>query len=170
MEKIRLFVYHLGEDDPKKCTAIKLARFGLATLVKKYQKIPRGAVILDPFSEKSLSKEDLEPAKKRGIVAVDCSWKRAEDCFKTVSKIGSNRALPFLISTNPVNYGRPFKLSTLEAFAAALYILGEVEQAKELMRIYKWAPHFLELNKEPLEEYRKARNSKEIIEIMKGYI
>ena len=170
MEKIRLFVYHLGEDDPKKCTAIKLARFGLATLVKKHQKIPRGAIILDPFSEKSLSKEDLEPAKKRGIVAVDCSWKRAEDCFKTVSKIGSNRALPFLISTNPVNYGRPFKLSTLEAFVAALYILDEVEQAKELMRIYKWAPHFLELNKEPLEEYRKARNSKEIIEIMKGYI
>jgi len=170
MEKIRLFVYHLGEDDPKKCTAVKLARFGLTTLVKKYQKIPRGAVILDPFSEKSLSKEDLEPAKKRGIVAVDCSWKKAEDCFKILSRIGKNRALPFLVPTNPVNYGRPFKLSTLEAFAAALYILDEVEQAKELMRIYKWAPHFLELNKEPLEEYRKARNSKEIVEIMKDYI
>lgn len=170
MGKIRLFVYHLGEDDPKKCTAVKLARFGLATLVKKYQKIPRGAVILDPFSEKSLSKEDLEPAKKRGIVAVDCSWKKAENCFKILSRIGKNRALPFLVPTNPINYGRPFKLSTLEAFAAALYILDEVEQAKELIKIYKWAPHFLELNKEPLEEYRKARNSREIIEIMKDYI
>jgi len=170
MEKIKLFVYHLGEDDAKKCTAIKLARFGFATLIKKYQKIPRGAIILDPFSKKSLSKEDLDTAKKRGIVAVDCSWKKAEDCFKMLSRIGKNRALPFLVPTNPVNYGRPFKLSTLEAFAAALYILDKVEQAKELIKIYKWAPHFLELNKEPLEEYRKARNSREIIEIMKDYI
>jgi pre-rRNA-processing protein TSR3 len=170
MKRIKLLVYHLGEDDPKKCTAVKLTRFGLATLIKKYQKIPRGAIILNPFSEKSLSKEDLTVARSRGIVAVDCSWKKAEDCFRRLSKLGENRALPFLIATNPINYGRPFKLSTLEAFAAALYILDRKDQAKELTKIYKWAPHFLELNKNPLEDYRRAKDSKEIIKMMKRYI
>ena len=47
------------------------------------------------------------------------------------------RALPFLVASNPVNYGKPFKLTSLEAFSAALFILGEVEYAKELLNIYK---------------------------------
>jgi len=61
-------------------------------------------------------------------------------------------------------------LTTLEAFAAALYILGEVDYAKEILSIYKWAPHFLEFNKEPLEDYRKAKNSEEVIKRMNEYI
>jgi len=69
-----------------------------------------------------------------------------------------------------VNYGKPFKLTTLEAFAASLHILGEIDHAKEILNIYKWGPHFLELNKQPLEEYRGAKNSKEVIQIMKQYI
>ncbi|HUS99729.1 MAG TPA: hypothetical protein VMY59_05340, partial [Candidatus Thermoplasmatota archaeon] len=31
---VRLVVYHANEDDPKKCTAKKLHRFGYATLEK----------------------------------------------------------------------------------------------------------------------------------------
>ena len=84
---------------------------------------------------------------------------------KTIS-----RALPFLLAANPVNYGKPFQLSTLEAFAAALYILGEVEDAKEIVGIYTWGPRFLELNREPLEDYRQARDSAEVIRLMKQYI
>ena len=81
-----------------------------------------------------------------------------------------SRALPFLIAANPVNYGKPFMLTTLEAFASALYILGETKQAKDILTIYKWAPHFLELNIQPLEEYRTAKNSQEVIRIMNEYI
>ena len=87
-----------------------------------------------------------------------------------LEKKNISRALPFIVAANPVNYGKPFKLTTLEAFAAALYILGDVEQAKEIMNIYKWGPHFLELNHEPLDEYRMAKNSEEVITIMKRYI
>jgi pre-rRNA-processing protein TSR3 len=51
-----------------------------------------------------------------------------------------------------------------------LYILDEVAQATAILGIYTWGHRFLELNKEPLEEYRQARSSAEIIQIMNKYI
>jgi pre-rRNA-processing protein TSR3 len=167
---MKLFVYHANEDDPKKCSAKKLARFGFVKLETNIRKTPRNTVLLNPFAEKSLSKEDLNYARKNGILSVDCSWKNVEKSFEYLNKKNHPRSLPFLVASNPVNYGKPFKLSTLEAFSAALHILGEVELSKEILKIYKWGPHFLELNKQPLEEYKKADTSAEIIEIMKKYI
>ena len=169
-EKIKLLIYHANEDDPKKCTARKLSRFGFADIITNIKKTPRNAVLLNPFAKKSISKEDLVIAKKNGILAVDCSWENAETSFDFLNKRCEARALPFVIAVNPVNYGKPFKLTTLEAFAAALYILGEMAHASNILKIYNWASQFLELNKEPLEDYRKAKNSAEIIEIMKYYV
>jgi len=168
--KIQLIVYHANEDDPKKCSAKKLHKFGFVKLEKNIRKVPKHAILLNPFAKKSLSKEDLKIAKKNGILAIDCSWKNAENSFEYLDQENISRALPFLVAANPVNYGKPFKLTTLEAFASALYILGEKEHAKDILNIYKWAPHFLELNKQPLEEYRRAKNSKEVIQIMMEYI
>ena len=169
-KRIKLFVYHTDEDDPKKCSAKKLGRLGFAKLEKNIRRIPKHAVLLNPFAEKSLSREDLSVAEKAGILAVDCSWKNVEDVFDGLEKFHFSRALPFLVAVNPVNYGKPFKLTTLEAFAATLYIFGEIEHAREILNIYKWSLHFLELNKQPLEDYRKAKNSTEVIQIMKHYI
>lgn len=169
-EKINLFVYHLRQDDPKKCSALKLKRMGYARVTKKIRELPNGGVVLSPFSDKSVSKEDLEAAEQRGIIAVDCSWEQAEQCFSKLERIGETRALPFLVAVNPVNYGKPFKLTTLEAFAAALYILGEVDHAKEILEIYKWGPHFIELNKQPLEDYRQSETSREVVEAMQQYL
>jgi pre-rRNA-processing protein TSR3 len=168
--KIKLIVYHANEDDPKKCSARKLQKFGFVELQTNIRKTPRNAILLNPFSKKSFSKEDIDFAKKNGIIAVDCSWKNAENSFEYLDKRNYSRALPFVIAVNPVNYGQPLKLTTLEAFATALYILGETNHAKKILNIYKWSPHFLELNKEPLGDYKKAKNSKEIIEFMKQYI
>lgn len=168
--KIQLIVYHANEDDPKKCSAKKLHKFGFVKLEKNIRKVPKHAILLNPFAKKSLSKEDIKIAKKNGILAIDCSWKNAENSFEYLNQENISRALPFLVAANPVNYGKPFKLTTLEAFASALYILGEKEHAKDILNIYKWAPHFLELNKQPLEEYRLAKNSKEVIQIMMEYI
>jgi len=167
---MKLFVYHANEDDPKKCSAKKLARFGHVKLETNIRRTPKNAILLNPFSKKSLSKEDLKISEKNGILAVDCSWKNAETSFDYLDKRCNSRALPFLIAANPVNFGKPFKLTTLEAFSSALYILGKIEKAKELLTLYKWGISFLTLNKEPLEDYRKAKNSIEIIKIMNEYM
>jgi pre-rRNA-processing protein TSR3 len=101
---------------------------------------------------------------------VDCSWENAENSFDYLDKRNHSRALPFLVAANPINYGKPFKLTTLEAFAAALYIFDDIEMSKKILNLYKWGKNFFILNKEPLEDYRKAKNSKEIIEIINQYI
>ncbi len=167
---IPLIVYHANQDDPRKCTAKKLHRFGYALLQKNTKGLPSHAILLDPFAEKSISCEDRAAARRYGLVALDCSWKTAEQTFQSLEFRMTPRALPFLLAANPVNYGKPCQLSTLEAFAAALYILGEVEQASMILGIYTWGHRFMELNKEPLEEYRLASSSAEIIQIMNRYI
>lgn len=167
---IRLVVYHTNDDDPKKCTAKKLHRFGYAVLERNRRRLPYHAVLLNPFAQKSLSQEDLRDAQQHGLVVLDCSWKHAEETFQALTGTMTPRALPFLLAANPVNYGKPYQLSTLEAFSAALYILGEVTHATEILRIYTWGSRFLELNQEPLEEYRKASTSAEVIQVMKKYI
>ena len=145
--KFNLIIYHANEDDPKKCSAKKLNRFNLAYLTDNIKKIKRDAILLNPFAEKSLSREDNYIAKKNGIIAIDCSWKNAENSFEYLDKRNYSRALPYLIAVNPVNYGKILKLTTLEAFAAALYILDDVDTAKKILNIYKWGPQFIEFNK-----------------------
>ena len=79
------------------------------------------------------------------------------------------RALPLLVAANPVNYGKVSKLSTVEALASALYILGNQDQARELLGKFKWGPVFTELNKDLLKSYSKALKAKDIIDIQNEY-
>ena len=164
--KYNLVVYHLGQDNPKKCTAKKLAKFGMARIVKHLKRVPHNHILLSPFSKKALSPEDR---KFDGILAIDCSWKNAREVFSKMERRNS-RALPYIVAANPVNYGKPMKLTTAEAFAAALYILGDKKGANMLMNKFKWGVHFLELNMEPLERYRNARTSEEVVSIMEDYL
>lgn len=159
---IRLKIYHANQDDPKKCSARKLSRMGLATLYFDHTRIGKG-ILLDPFAEVAVSREDRTEASRSGITALDCSWKKAEEVFPIMRSRHLPRALPFLLAANPGNYGKPFKLSTLEAFAAALFILGEKNHALDLLKIYTWGNQFYLLNKEPLEEYANARTSADVV-------
>jgi ribosome biogenesis protein Tsr3 len=74
--RMRIVVYDAGQCDPRKCTARRLRRFGKVELVSSLRELPRGAVLLDPRAEKALSREDGEAAERRGLAALDCSWKR----------------------------------------------------------------------------------------------
>ncbi|MCX9081430.1 MAG: DUF367 family protein [Candidatus Methanoperedens sp.] len=163
-----LHFYHADQCDPKKCTGKKLARFNLAKLHKNPRTLPRQAIFLDPFAHQALSPAD---DARHGIVVLDCSWEEVERVFPILQRLMmKHRALPYLLAANAINFGKPFKLSSVEAFAAALYILGEKEQAALILNKFKWGPVFLDLNREPLERYSEAKDSTEVVKIQADYL
>jgi len=166
---LKIFVYHAGQCDPKKCTALKLKRHGLVYLVRQIKLLPKGAVILNPISKIAFSPADRERIEKYGLAALDFSWEYAEKpLMKNVS--GASRCLPYLLAGNPVNFGCPTKLSTVEALAAALYIAGFKDEAYKLLSVFKWGHTFIELNIKMLEEYARAKNSREVVEMQKSFL
>jgi len=166
---VRIIAYQAAQCDPKKCTALKLSRHGIIRVVSQIKFLPKRAVVLNPFSETAFSPADAERIRDHGLVALDCSWEHAEKVL-TKHVRGTSRCLPFLIAGNPVNYGKPTKLSTAEAFAAALYISGFKEEAQRVLSIFKWGHTFLDLNLKMLENYSEAKNSTEVVAAQKAFI
>jgi rRNA small subunit aminocarboxypropyltransferase len=161
---VRINIYHAAQDDPKKNTALRLKRRGLARIVTKARFLPKRAIILNPFGEIAFSPADRERLEQFGLAALDCSWEHAQKVMGKHVK-GTSRCLPILIAGNPVNYGKLTKLTTAEAIAAALYIAGFKEEAEELLSIFTWGHTFLELNSVLLDNYSLAKNSGEIVEM-----
>lgn len=168
-KQLRIVVYHARQCDPKKCTALKLEHHGLVRLVHQIKFLPKRAVVLNPLSEIAFSPADNERIRSFGLAALDFSWERAENVLlKSVR--GTARCLPYLVAGNPVNFGKPTKLSTVEALTGALYIAGLKEEAYKLLSIFKWGHTFIDLNHERLESYAKAKNSTEIVEMQKRFM
>ena len=163
-KQVKIIVYHAGQCDPKKCTGLKLKRHGLVRLVRQMKFLPKRAVVLNPFSEVAFSPADRKRIEDFGLVGLDCSWEHAEKVLLKHVR-GTSRCLPILIAGNPVNFGKPTKLSTVEALAAALYIAGFKEEALQLLSIFKWGHTFLEINQERLESYAKAKDSTAVVEL-----
>ncbi|MDD1719455.1 MAG: DUF367 family protein [Methanoregulaceae archaeon] len=162
---ISLFACRDNSCDPKKCTVKRLEARGLIQVVLRLTRIPRNTILLDPTSEQALSPAD-RPA--RSITVIDCSWDVLE--LASLRTLRNRRALPYLVAANPVNFGRPLKLTSVEALAAALVILGEPAQAALLLQAFKWGPHFLTLNEEPLSRYALAADSAEVVRIQEEYL
>ena len=164
---MELHVRYEGDDDPKKCTARKLARFDLVTLHQSDRATPYG-VVLNPHADQALSPADAGDAADRALVALDCSWESAGE--KQFSLPGEHRALPYLVAANPVNFGRPMQLTTVEAIAAALVIFGRRERASRVLSKFTWGETFLELNDEPLSRYAACTDSSAVIEVQQEYL
>ncbi len=157
----KLLVLLMKQDDPRKCTAAKLARLRLAKPIFKPSQIPRRSIVLNPFSSMVVLPRDGSIIGAYGLVAVDCSWEKVDSALATYFP-GSGRRLPTLLASNPTNYAKQHKLSTVEALAAALYITGFVEPGKQLLSPFKWGNTFLTLNHEPLESYSQAKTPEEM--------
>ena len=162
---IPLFAYRDNSCDPRKCTVKKLERAGLITIFKKLSQIPRNTLLLDPTAEQAVSPADRFV---KSVTVLDCSWEVLDT--GQVQSWRIRRALPFLVAANPVNFGKPCKLSSVEAAAAALFILGERDQASDILAKVNWGIRFLEVNREPLDRYAAARDSTEVIKIQAEYL
>ena len=158
-----LKVLMLKQDDPRKCSAAKLVKFGLA---KPVTRTASRTLILNPFSKKTLLKSDKKFVNS--ITGIDCSWNLITSAFKKPFT-GISRKLPPLLAGNPINYSKLNKLSTVEALAGAVYILGETDLTHNLLQKFKWGNTFFELNKNLLQDYSKAQSEAEILDICHEY-
>lgn len=151
------------QDDPKKCTAAKMVKFGLAKNIKK---ISSKGLVLDPFSNKTLLPKDRSSI--HSIVGIDCSWNLADQAFSKKFD-GIKRKLPPLLAGNPVNYSKLNKLTTVEALSASLLILGFREQGLELLDKFKWGHTFYDLNQNLIDEYLRLESEDQIEPVLRDY-
>lgn len=156
-------VQDLGQCDKKRCSGTKLVRSRLVAPLRLGK--AWGGVVLSPAGALTVSREDGELLQSKGLAVVDCSWNRLDDVPWHKLRGHAPRLLPWLLAANPVNYGRPCKLSCAEAFAAALCICGRREDAEAVMARFKWGDSFFSLNAESLRRYAACQTSDEVIAV-----
>jgi pre-rRNA-processing protein TSR3 len=74
-----------------------------------------------------------------------------------------------LLAANPINYSKLGKLSSVEALAGSLIILGYKDRGIELLNKFKWGPTFLVLNNDLLDDYSDADGSEKIMNVEHEY-
>ena len=152
---VRLGVVLMRQDDPKKCTAARLERLGLARGLRRAPS-GRGAMVLDPYSPDILVRADARSVTS--VTAIDCSWRLAVGVFAAGPR-AARKALPPLLAGNPVNYARLGTLTTAEALAATLFVLGEGERAHDILSRFAWGHTFHELNASLLDSYARLEDA-----------
>ena len=156
-------VLMLRQDDPKKCTAAKIVKFGLAKNIKK---TTTRTLLLDPFAKKTILPDDKKLVTS--ITGIDCSWNLAAQTFSS-QFLGVSRRLPPLFAGNPVNYSKLNKLTTVEALSGGLFILGYPDEGMNLLDKFKWGHTFYDLNKNLLDDYSKLKTESEIAPLLSEY-
>lgn len=146
--------------DPRRCSGKKLARHGLIKEMRVNQKF-RG-IVLTPHATQVLSPADAPILREYGVAVVECSWARLDEIPFGKIKSPHERLLPRLMATNPVNYGKPFKLNCVEALAAAFYICQAKPLGDQLLSKFAWGSNFPALNHSFLARYRECRSSQEV--------
>ncbi|KAJ8976900.1 hypothetical protein NQ317_014071 [Molorchus minor] len=161
-------MWDFNQCDPKKCSGRKLARLKLVKPLKVKQRFQ--GIVLTPTGEKCISPNDREIVETKGIAVVDCSWARIDETPIAALKPVHGRLLPFLVAANPINYGRPFQLSCVEAIAATMYITGFKKLANFYLNKFSWGHSFIALNKELLDIYANCIDSKSVVAEQNKYI
>lgn len=181
-------MWDLAQCDPKRCTGRKLARHGLVHILKPSQRF--GGIVLDPLATQVLSPGDADIMKQGGLAVIDCSWAQVPESGSILRhRPQHGRLLPFLVAANNVNFGKPMKLSCVEAIAASMAICSALlilvatpviliifsnpnffvcfpdfnTLAEAYLSKFKWGKTFLKMNDDFLEGYSKCGSSDEVI-------
>ena len=184
---IKIEVLMKYQDDPKKCTAARLLKAGIARRTKSTSGSRK--IILNPYSEQILIPSDRRIAGS--IVGIDCSWRLAQSEFaqaaggmgasttadhaqatatkNTAYRQKSSRSLPPLLAGNPVNYSKVGMMTTAEAISAALFIMGYDVQGHGILGRFKWGHTFYDLNCNILAEYAKMSKQEDVARIAAEY-
>ncbi|MEX2683155.1 MAG: DUF367 family protein [Candidatus Sigynarchaeota archaeon] len=153
---LKLHVLHLDQDDPKKCTARKLKKFGLVRLHSTLKTVPIRSIKLDPFADTIMGATDRDAILRDGLTVIDCSWNEATGVFDRLELKNGRRLGVDFLAANPINYAMPGKLSSVEALAASLIITGFFNEAEYLLSKFGWGHTFLELNRMLIDDIKKT--------------
>lgn len=137
---------------------------------KKKQGRTVGNFLQENISLQCVTPRDRDIVEKYGCAVVDCSWARIDDTPFGKMKTPHPRILPFLVAANPVNFGKPCKLSCVEAIAATLIITGFSDEAKLYLDKFRWGHTFLSLNGELLEKYACCTNVEEVVAVQEKFL
>lgn len=154
--------------NPSRCSGVKLARAQMLKTLKLNQRF-RG-IVASPVGEKAVSPADRRLVELYGAAVVDCSWARIDEVPFSKIRGPTDRLLPYLVATNPVNYGRPWKLNCAEALAAIFYITGFPEHAETLLSKFKWGHSFAKVNGPLLARYAACKDSAEVVQVQNEYL
>lgn len=161
-------MWDLNHCDPKKCSGRKLLRHNLIKNLKLGQRFQ--GLVLSPVGTQCVSPNDKDVIEKFGLAVIDCSWAKIDQTPFSRMKSNHPRLLPFLVAANPINYGKPYQLSCVEALAAAMFITGHKKEAHFYLSKFSWGHSFLELNSEVLDLYVECTDSKSVIEAQTKFL
>lgn len=160
---MQIQVLMFEQDDPSKCTAAKLVKFGIA---KRIKHLTGKDMILNPFAKEFVLKTDRDLTAS--LTGIDCSWELAQNMFLK-RFVGLSRKLPPLLAGNPVNYSKVGKLTTAEAIAGALYVMDYKDLADSVLDKFKWGHTFFDLNQYLIQDYLTAKTTEDIVKISQEY-
>ncbi|CAK1604478.1 unnamed protein product [Parnassius mnemosyne] len=161
-------MWDLNHCDPKKCSGRKLLRHNLIKNLKLGQRFQ--GLVLSPVGSQCVSPNDRDIIEKFGLAVIDCSWAKIDETPFGRMKSPHPRLLPFLVAANPINYGKPYQLSCVEALSAAMFITGHKQEAKYYLSKFSWGHSFLELNSDVLDIYGACSDSKSVIEAQNSFL
>ncbi len=154
-------LWEFGQNDPKRDSGSKMVKWGYAKRLRMKDKFP--GIILSSEAKSVLSPADTEIITKNGIAGINCSWNRLSEIpFGMLGRDRNHRKLPLLIAANTVNYGKAYKMNTVEAIASSLYIVGLKDDCCKLLEGFSFGNEFLKLNHEALELYANCSDAAEV--------
>ena len=105
-----------------------------------------GIILLYPYADTTLSIADRDVAEAHGIYLFDAPWETLPILNSGLNHGIQRRKLVDVKVIHGPYIGSDHKICTADAAAYALYVLGYLDQAQELLGIFPWKDEFIREN------------------------